>query len=77
MMKRFLLYFLMKLCATLVLVFGNFWKFWEGVSHDSQSTVVGKKKLQREVGIRSQKTLVFRITSLEFICGQWDINKGL
>ena len=27
----------MKLGAILVLAFGNFWKFWEGISHDYRS----------------------------------------
>lgn len=43
-MKRF--------CATLVLIFGNLGKLWEDITHDYPSTIVGRKKLEREVGFR-------------------------
>lgn len=42
-----------KLGATLVLVFGDLGKFWEGVTHDYHIFIVGRKKLGRKVEFRS------------------------
>lgn len=53
LMNEFFIYYIMKrFSATLVLVFGNFGKLWEDITHDYPSTVVGRKKLEREVGFR-------------------------
>lgn len=53
------MYFMMKLYGILVLVFGNFLKFWESISHDYQSTIVGKKKIGKRDWIQIVEDLDF------------------